>query len=115
MCIRDRIMTLFLATANSAHILTATTYLAAASGPSALFAGGSSKPDCSAGFLSAVLPFPGGSPLTPIPLSQARCGLAGATTGSLAVFAGGNSAQGYSDVVDVYLSLIHISEPTRPY
>ena len=71
-------------------------------GPSALFGGGSSSDDCTAGFLGDVFD-PADPDVLPDPLSVARCGLAaGSLTSGVLVFAGGHDSSGYLDVLDVY-------------
>ena len=102
--------------------------VASASTPATVYvAGGSSSVFCSAGFSdklevittssSAAAPAPAAaaaaaaagiavSAAPPARLSVARCGLAAASTGGgkVLLFAGGNSAKGYVDTVDVFLT-----------
>jgi len=95
--------TIVIALSSAAETGEPRTFLAAAAwGDHAFFAGGASSADCTSLFINHTAVFPGGSPITPPDLTEARCGLAGASADRMVLFAGGNAATGYSDIVDAY-------------
>jgi len=84
----------------------ATTYLAAGhTNSTAVFAGGASSADCTSGFLGQVFSVNAMGKTNVIgELKVPRCGLASASVSSVGavLFAGGNSAHGYTDTVDCF-------------